>query len=82
MVYAVRFIFYKLLESFRLSSTEDGSSTTANDVYTGQHPEVVAELSSLMRQWQSLYPVNGRRSQLVPLRVGVHLWTRQTIRCL
>ncbi|KEI69334.1 sulfatase-like hydrolase/transferase [Endozoicomonas elysicola] len=31
-----------------------------------QHPEIVAELSSQMRQWQSLYPVNGRRSQLVP----------------
>lgn len=32
----------------------------------GQHPDIVAELSSEMRQWQSLYPVNGRRSQLVP----------------
>ena len=31
-----------------------------------QHPDVVAKMSSQMRQWQSLYPINGRRSQLVP----------------
>lgn len=30
------------------------------------HPDVVEELSEIIRDWRSLYPINGTRSKLVP----------------